>query len=240
MLFAVSETSQLVDRISKAFLFQSSQFPEPFPIVRDLFFLHHRVMVTRSSTCTSLTSCLEEWEFCHSALGNTVFVDEAKEFLSLGDECGLLSGLIWVAMSLLETAREMSFPSSSTTSSFLSVLDLGKMSQSVMALNLLITKSTTKLTIQLRIPLDTYANILLLLLLRTMMTKVLMLEFNKSNKTPTPKFFLLQWLKKFSCLNLINQIDPKGLIYGSINNRYKHHGMLALKMHDLVYKALPL
>lgn len=129
LLFAVSETSQLVDLISKAFFFLSSQFPESSPVVRDLVFLHHWLMVTRSSTCTSLT-CLGKWESCHSVVGNTEWVDEAKECLSLGDECGLFSGLIWVAISLLEISREMFLPSSSTMSGFLSVLDSGNKPQS--------------------------------------------------------------------------------------------------------------
>lgn len=129
MLFAVSETSQLLDLISEAFFFQSSQFPESSPVVRDLVFLHHWLMVTRSSICTSLT-CLGTWESSHSAMGNTELVDEAKECLSLGDECGLFSGLIWVAISLLETSRKMFLPSSSTMSGFLSELDSGNKSQS--------------------------------------------------------------------------------------------------------------
>lgn len=93
----------------QSFFFQSSQFPEPFTIVRDLFSMHHRVMVTRSSTCTSLTSCLEKQNFCHSTVGNREFVDEAKEFLLLGYERGLMSGLIWVAISLFKTAWETEY-----------------------------------------------------------------------------------------------------------------------------------
>lgn len=85
IVFAVSETSQPAARISTAFLFQSSVFPEPLPGIRTLFFLDHLVSVTRSSTCTSLTSGLEECMLCNSTMGR-MGLDGENDDSRLGDE----------------------------------------------------------------------------------------------------------------------------------------------------------
>ena len=75
-------------------------------------------MVTLSSTCTSLTSDLEEWMLSSSMIGRAEGVEGEKEGLPLGDEWVLPCGLIWVAMSLLETVQEISVPASLIASRF--------------------------------------------------------------------------------------------------------------------------
>lgn len=114
-------TSQSEDWASLSFFFQLSTFSEPFPGNRALCFLDHRVTVTRSSTCTSLTSNLEDGTFWNSTIGKAEEVEAEKESLLWGDEWVLFSGLIWVAMSLLETSRDMSLRASLIPSSFSSV-----------------------------------------------------------------------------------------------------------------------
>lgn len=78
-------------------------------------------MVTRSSTCTSLISILEREALCNSVAGRAGRVEAEKEVLLLGEEHELPSGLIWVAMSLLETAGDTLVPASLKLSNFSSV-----------------------------------------------------------------------------------------------------------------------
>lgn len=78
-------------------------------------------MVTRSSTCTSLISILEKEILCKSVTGREGGVEAEKEVLILGEEHELPSGLIWVAMSLLETAGDTLVPASLKASNFSSV-----------------------------------------------------------------------------------------------------------------------
>lgn len=75
-------------------------------------------MVTRSSTWTSLTSILEKETLCKSVRGKAGGVEAEKESLILGEEQELPSGLIWVAMSLLETAGDTLVPASLKPSNF--------------------------------------------------------------------------------------------------------------------------
>ena len=116
MLFAVSVTSQVDVRVSTALFLQSSTISELFPVFQALCFFDHLVMVTLSSTCTSLTSDSEEWMLSSSMIGRAEGVEGEKEGLPLGDEWVLPCGLIWVAMSLLETVREISVAASLTAS----------------------------------------------------------------------------------------------------------------------------
>jgi len=104
-----------------SFFFQLSTFSEPLPVNRALCFLDHLVMVTRSSTCTSLISILEKEILCKSVTGRVGGVEAEKEVLILGEEHELPSGLIWVAMSLLETAGDTLVPASLKASNFSSV-----------------------------------------------------------------------------------------------------------------------
>lgn len=117
MFFAVSVTSQVDVRVSTALFLQSSTISELFPEFRALCFFDHLVMVTLSSTCTSLTSDFEEWMLCTSMIGRAEGV-KGEKGLPLGDELVLPCGLIWVAMSLLETVREISVAASLTVSRF--------------------------------------------------------------------------------------------------------------------------
>lgn len=55
---------------------------------------------------------------CSSMIGRGDGVKREKEADSLGDEQVLPCGLIWVAMSLLETVREISVAASLTMSRF--------------------------------------------------------------------------------------------------------------------------
>ena len=123
MLFAASETSQEEDSASRSFFFHSSVFSKPFPENRTLCFLDHLVMVTRSSTCTSLTSNLEGWTLSNCTMERTDEVEGEgeKDSFRLGDDWWLPSGLIWVAISLLETSREILVAASLFSSIFHSV-----------------------------------------------------------------------------------------------------------------------
>lgn len=125
MFLTVSEISHAEDCASMSFFFQSSLFPEPFPEIRYLFFLDHRVIMTRSSTCTSFTSILEELPPGSSTIDKADGGDVAKESVLLGDEQVLPCGLIWVAISLLETARDISVAASFSWSSFSSTCHPG-------------------------------------------------------------------------------------------------------------------
>lgn len=78
-------------------------------------------MVTRSSTCTSLISILEKETLCNSVPERAGGVVAEKESFILGEEHELPSGLIWVAMSLLETAGDTLVPASLKPSHFSSV-----------------------------------------------------------------------------------------------------------------------
>lgn len=69
-------------------------------------------MVTCSSTSTSLISTLEEATVCGSVTVKVDGVEAEKDGRKLGDEHELLCGLIWVAMSLLETAQDTLVPTS--------------------------------------------------------------------------------------------------------------------------------
>lgn len=137
--------SQSEDWASKSFFFQLSTLSEPFPGNRALCFLDHLVMVTRSSTCTSLTSNLEDGTLCNSSIDRTQGLEAENESLLSGDEWELPSGLIWVAMSLLDTPRDISVPASLTPSFFSSVLDPRSKTQYQ------ICKNTTGWTISLKI-----------------------------------------------------------------------------------------
>lgn len=114
-LFTVSDASQAEERGSTSFNFHSSTSSDPLTGLRALYFLDHRVTVTRSSIWTSLTSGFVELKLCISTIGRMEGVDWEKEDL-LGEEWQLPSGLIWVAISLLETARHTSVAASFTRS----------------------------------------------------------------------------------------------------------------------------
>lgn len=95
MLLDVSvEISQRAEWKLTAFLFQSSAFRLPLPGVLPLFFLDHLVIVTRSSTGTSLISCLEELIFCNSRMGWTDGAVRENDEILPGEDWMLLSGLI--------------------------------------------------------------------------------------------------------------------------------------------------
>lgn len=121
MLFATSETSQPEGPASTDFFLQSSIISELFRWLRALCFLVHLVTVTLSSTCTSLTSELEECILCNSTIASAEGVEAENDALPLRGERLLCSGLIWVAMSLLETAEDISVAASFTPPSFSSV-----------------------------------------------------------------------------------------------------------------------
>lgn len=127
-LFDVSDTSHAEERGSTAFNFHFSTSSDPLPGLRPLYFWDHRVTVTRSSICTSLTSGFEELKLWTSTIGRMEGVDGEKEDL-LGEEWQLPSGLIWVAMSLLETARDTEVAASFTSSTLSSVINPIKQSQ---------------------------------------------------------------------------------------------------------------
>jgi len=110
--------SQEEDRLLASLIFQLSTFSEPLPENRALCFLDHLVMVTRSSTGTSLTSILEKGKLLKSERGREGGVEAEKEGLKFGEEHELPSGLIWVAMSLLEIAGDTLVPASLKPSNF--------------------------------------------------------------------------------------------------------------------------
>lgn len=110
--------SQDEDRLLVSLIFQLSSFSEPLPENRALCFLDHLVMVTRSSTGTSLTSILEKGKLLNSDRGREGGVEAQKEGLKFGGEHELSSGLIWVAMSLLEIAGDILVPASLKPSNF--------------------------------------------------------------------------------------------------------------------------
>lgn len=118
MLFPVSVTSHVDVQVSTTFFLQSSTISELFPVFRALCFFDHLVRVTLSSTGTSLSTDLEPWMLCGSMIGRAEGEEGEKEGIPLGDEWVLLCGLIWVAMSLRETVREISVAASLTTSRF--------------------------------------------------------------------------------------------------------------------------
>lgn len=89
----MSETSQAEDRISTAFLFQSS-LSMLLPRTRAFCFFDHLVTVTRSSMGTSLISALEEGILWNSTSGRIDGVEGEKDDCLIGDEEGLASGLI--------------------------------------------------------------------------------------------------------------------------------------------------
>ena len=76
------------------------------------------VMVTRSSTGTSLISILEKGKLLNSERGKEDGVEVDKEGLKLGEEHELPSGLICMAMSLLERAGDTLVPASLKPSNF--------------------------------------------------------------------------------------------------------------------------
>lgn len=118
MSLVVSEISQADDRVSMSFFFQSSLPPDPFPGIRCcLLFFDHRVQITCSSTCTSLTPNLVPCVLCKPVI-DRAGVDVEKESLLFGEEQSLPSRLICVAMSLLETSRDISVAAFFTPSSF--------------------------------------------------------------------------------------------------------------------------
>jgi len=117
-VFDPPEMSQNEDRQLDSLIFQLSPFSEPLPEKRALCFLDHLVMVTRSSTGTSLISILEKGKLLNSERGKEDGVEADKEGLKLGEEHELPSGLIWVAMSLLERAGDTLVPASLKPSNF--------------------------------------------------------------------------------------------------------------------------
>ena len=76
------------------------------------------VKVTGSSTGTSLISILEKGKLLNSERGKEDGVEADKEGLKLGEEHELPSGLIWVAMSLLERAGDTLVSASLKPSNF--------------------------------------------------------------------------------------------------------------------------
>lgn len=82
-----------------------SRICELSPWYRALCLFDQRVTVTFSSTCKSLTSARLEWAFSSSTIGSADGEEGENEHCLSGDKRMLPSGLIWVAISLLETAR---------------------------------------------------------------------------------------------------------------------------------------
>jgi len=120
--FAVSATSQPEEEsalASTVFFFHSIMFIERLSEPRATCFLDHLVTVTRSSTCTSLTSSFEKW-LSGSSMG-WADADGEKESLCFGEDWVLPSGLICVATSFLKTAEDLMVLASLFLSIFSSV-----------------------------------------------------------------------------------------------------------------------
>jgi hypothetical protein len=97
--FAVCVTSQAEDLESTVFFLHSIIFVAFFSEPRVTCFLDHLVRVTRSSTCTSLTSSLEKQ--LSSSLTCCDDSERENEVLVLGEDDLLIAGLVCVATSFL-------------------------------------------------------------------------------------------------------------------------------------------